>query len=118
MPHFFFIKTFFYFKFFQKYSCTVSLFHGPRSDIQGKRTNYEQIPGVPQCGTNRFNPHFLAVEWYHKLWYLIIQDDTKNLSLRLLKQFLFLASFLNYVIQYHILSYKDLTEHSNIQNES
>ena len=118
VPHFFFQKTFFYFKFFQKNSSTVPLFHGPRSAGHKKRTEYEQNPNVSQCGTNRFNPHFLTVERYHKISYLIIQRDPKNLSLRLLKPFLFFPHFLNHVIQYHILPYKSSTERFNIQNES
>lgn len=118
VPHFFFIKTFFYFKFFQKNSCTVPVFHSPRSTNLLKRTKHEQNPGVPHCGTNRFNLHFLTVEMYHKISYLIIQKEPVNLSLQLLKPFLFFPHFLNHVIQYHILPYKNPTERSNIQNES
>jgi len=118
VPHFFFIKNIFSFKIFQKTSSTVPLFHGPLATNQSKRTEYEQIPGVPQCGTNRFNPHFLSVEMYHIISYLIIQRDLNNLSLRLLKPFLFFDSFLNPIEMYHILSYKSPTEHFKIQNES
>jgi hypothetical protein len=110
----FFKKLFFILNFFKKtlvpFLC--STIHDPLA------TKNEQNTGVSQCGTNRFNPHFLTVERYHKISYLIIQRDPKNLSLRLLKPFLFFPHFLNHVIQYHILPYKSSTERFNIQNES
>ena len=101
-------------KFFQKNSCTVPLFQGPLAKSQEKRTKYEQTNKIRTKSKIAFNPVFLAVKWYHKLWYLIIQDDTKNLVPGALKQFLFLALFLNHVIQYHNLSYMSHTEHFNI----